>query len=83
MNRAKMKFTIEVNMNGTLMTKRYENLLQRLLSQKSPLTYYQVISLIPSIRFHKFNVESSNVDTDLSDEGPTKVTAVVNLRNVD
>jgi len=78
-----MKFTIEVNMNGALMTKRYEHLLHRLLTQKSPLTFYQVVSLIPSIRFHKFNIESSSVDTGNSDESPAKVTAVVNLKNVD
>ena len=69
-------------MNGALMTKRYGHLLQRLLAQKSPLTFYQVISLIPSIRFHKFNVESSVVDTENPDESPTKVSAVVNLKSV-
>jgi hypothetical protein len=83
MNKAKMKFTIEVNMKGALMTKRYENLLQRVLTQKSPLTFYQVISLIPSIRFHKFNIQSSEVNRNGSDEELGKVTAVVNLKNVD
>lgn len=78
-----MKFTIEVNMKSALMTKRYEHLLQRLLSQKSPLTFHQLVMLIPAIRFHKFNIESSSLDRSDSEENASSLLAVVNLKNVD
>lgn len=78
-----MKFTIEVSLNGALVTKRYEALFNRLLTQRTPLTFHQLIMLIPSIRFHKFNIQSSEVNMHGSDEELGKVTAVVNLKNVD
>lgn len=82
MKKCKMKFTIEINLGGTLYTKRYATQFHKLVSQEVPLSFHQLISIIPAIRFHRFKIESSQINENESCTESNGFMAVVNVKNV-
>jgi len=82
MNKAELKFTIEIKINGALITRNYEALFQKLLTKRTALSFHELALLIPAFKLHKFNIESSDIRTDTSGNTIKKFSADIKVQNV-
>lgn len=64
MNKAELKFTIEIKINGALITRNYEALFHKLLRKRTSLSFHELSLLIPGLKLHKFNIKSSDIYED-------------------